>query len=50
MRSTSENLLLWEDRINDRIKSGITIEEWCRMSSKIGSSSNLMIIENTNII
>lgn len=30
MRSTNENLLLWEDRINERIRSGITIEEWCK--------------------
>lgn len=27
--STAENLSLWEQRINERIKSGMTITEWC---------------------
>ena len=30
MKSTNENMLLWGQRINERIKSGMTIEEWCK--------------------
>ena len=30
MRSTTENLLLWEQRINERTNSGMTIGEWCK--------------------
>lgn len=30
MRSTNENMLLWGQKINERTKSGITIEEWCK--------------------
>lgn len=30
MKSTNENLILWEQRINERNKSGMTIAEWCR--------------------
>lgn len=30
MGSTYENLLIWEQRIKDRIQSGMTIEEWCK--------------------
>lgn len=29
MRSTEENLLLWEQRINERILKRMTIEDWC---------------------
>lgn len=29
MRSTIENLVLWEQRIKERVKSGMTILEWC---------------------
>jgi hypothetical protein len=29
MVSTNENLLLWEQRINERNKSGMTVKEWC---------------------
>lgn len=25
-----DNLILWEQRINERILSGMTIEEWCK--------------------
>jgi len=28
--SATENLLLWEQRINERIKSGISVSEWCK--------------------
>ena len=28
--STAENLILWEQRINEKIKSGMTIDEWCK--------------------
>ena len=28
--TTNENMLLWEQRINERNKSGMTIAEWCR--------------------
>jgi hypothetical protein len=30
VKSTTENLLLWEQRINERIKDGMTINEWCK--------------------
>jgi hypothetical protein len=30
MRSTAENLILWEKQINERTKSGMTIVEWCK--------------------
>ena len=29
MISTNENLLLWEQWINEKNKSGITVKEWC---------------------
>ena len=29
MVSTNENLFLWEQRINERNKSGMTVKEWC---------------------
>lgn len=29
MMSTNENMLLWEQRINERNKSGMTVKEWC---------------------
>lgn len=29
MISTKENLLLWEQRINEISRSGMTIKEWC---------------------
>jgi len=37
MRSTNENLLLWEQRINEKNKSGMTIVEWFK---KNGISKN----------
>lgn len=30
MRSTTENLFLWEQRINERTKSGMSVSEWCK--------------------
>ena len=30
MRATNENLLLWEQWITERTRSGITIEDWCK--------------------
>lgn len=30
MRSTIENLALWEQRIKERVQSGLTIIEWCQ--------------------
>lgn len=30
MRSTAEDLQLWENRINERIKSGMTVSKWCK--------------------
>lgn len=30
MQSTAENLLLWEQRINERVQNSMTIEEWCK--------------------
>lgn len=29
MRSTIEDKLLWEQRINERINSGLTVTKWC---------------------
>ncbi|MGH4137775.1 IS66 family insertion sequence element accessory protein TnpA [Clostridium sp.] len=30
MRSTTEDLLLWEQIINKRSKSGMSVSEWCK--------------------
>jgi hypothetical protein len=30
VKSTIENLLLWEQRIDERARSGMTIEDWCK--------------------
>jgi hypothetical protein len=30
LKSTTENLLLWEQRINERTKSGMSVSEWCK--------------------
>ena len=30
MRSTTKDQLIWEQRINERIKSGISVSEWCK--------------------
>jgi hypothetical protein len=30
LKSTAENLELWEQRIKERIQNGMTIEEWCK--------------------
>lgn len=30
MKSTAENLVLWEQRIKERIQTGMTIEDWCK--------------------
>jgi transposase-like protein len=30
MRSTTESLILWEQRIKKRLQSGMTILEWCQ--------------------
>lgn len=30
MKSTDENLQIWEQRIRERIQGGMTIEEWCK--------------------
>ncbi|MDF2881855.1 MAG: hypothetical protein K0R54_2412 [Clostridiaceae bacterium] len=29
MASTNENMFLWEQQINERNKSGMTVKEWC---------------------
>ncbi len=29
MKSTNENLLLWEQRIKERVQDGLTVDEWC---------------------
>ena len=29
MKSINENLLLWEQRIKERIQSGMKVKEWC---------------------
>ncbi|MBU3128733.1 IS66 family insertion sequence element accessory protein TnpA [Clostridium tagluense] len=30
MRSTTKDQLLWEQRINERTKSGMSVSEWCK--------------------
>lgn len=30
MKSTAEYLLLWEQRIKEKVQAGITVEEWCK--------------------
>lgn len=37
MKSTAENLQLWEQRIRERVQNGMTIGEWCE---KNGVSKN----------
>lgn len=37
MKSTAENMLLWEQWINERILSRMTIDDWCK---KNGISKN----------
>lgn len=32
MRDTAENLVLWEQRIKERVQAGMTIEDWCNKS------------------
>ena len=29
MKTTAENLLLWEQRIQERVLNGVSIDEWC---------------------
>lgn len=37
LRSTTEDLLLWEQRIKERTKSGMSVSEWCK-NNKISKS------------
>jgi hypothetical protein len=37
LRSTTKDHLLWEQRINERTKSGISVSEWC-ISNEISKS------------
>lgn len=30
LKSTAEDLLLWEQRINERTKSGMSVSQWCK--------------------
>ncbi len=30
MKSTAENLILWEQRIKEKVQSKMTVEEWCK--------------------
>lgn len=30
LRSTTKDLLLWEQRINERTKSGMSVSKWCK--------------------
>lgn len=30
MKSTAENQLLWEQRIKEKVRAGMTVEEWCK--------------------
>lgn len=33
MKSTAENLLLWEQRIKEKVESKMTVEEWCKRNN-----------------
>ena len=33
MKSTAANLLLWEQRIKEKIESKMTVEEWCKRNN-----------------
>lgn len=33
VKSTKENLLLWEQRIKERIQSGMKVEDWCEKNN-----------------
>ena len=35
VKSKAEDLLLWEQRINERNRSGITVDEWCKKNGSI---------------
>lgn len=37
LRSKPEDLIIWEQRINERTKSGMSVSEWCRVN-KINKS------------
>lgn len=65
LRSTTEDLTLWEQRIKERTKSGMSVSEWCRKNeisknkyhywnkkiNKIRKSDNEMVFaEVTSII
>ena len=39
MRSATENLLLWQQKINERIKSGMTTEELCKRIKSAASKN-----------
>ena len=30
LKSTTETMLLWEQRINERAKTGMSVSEWCK--------------------
>ena len=30
VKSKAEDLLLWEQQINERIRSGLTVDKWCK--------------------
>lgn len=32
LRSKPEDLILWEQRINERTKSGMSVSEWCKIN------------------
>jgi hypothetical protein len=65
LKSTTEDLVLWEQRIKERTKSGMSVSEWCRKNeirknkyhywnhkiNKIQKSDNKMVFaEVTSII
>jgi hypothetical protein len=47
LRSTTEDLLLWEQRINERAKSGMSVSKWCKNN---GISKNRYHYWNHKII
>lgn len=32
LKSTAEDLILWEQRIKERTKSGMSVSEWCKIN------------------
>ena len=52
LRSTAKDLILWEQRINEKTKSGMSVSEWCKIN-EISKHKyhywNSKIIKNKNL-